>query len=125
MADATSPMDDTGAAPAGDDTGADAGADASQPTVLCTITQNSDGSFGLVSGDEDEGDGTDAGAAGGDDASKPQTFSDIGPLLKAIMTVLQQAQDGGAGSSQSNFDQGFSGGASASPAKSMAPAPKY
>lgn len=123
MADAAPPMDDTGAAPAGADDGTDAGADASQPTVLCTILLGSDGSFILQQGDEPEGD--DMGAPGGDAASKPQTFSDIGPTLKAVMTVLEKAQAGGAGSSQSNFDAGFTGGSDASPAKSMAPAPKY
>lgn len=136
-APAAAPAPDDGTDPtdaATPDTGA-------TPTVLFTVMDNGDGTFTLIQGgpdaDDASGDGggdTDAGASGdasGTDTgtdnsgSQGQTFDSAGALLKGILDLLKQNQDGsGGGSSQSQFAAGFSGG-DAGGASQPAMAQKY
>lgn len=115
-APATAP-DDAAAAPPTADTSADANA----PSVLLTVMDNHDGSYTLVEGDEQEpGEGGDMAEGGGEPAGK--TFDSIGALLKGVLDVLKNNDEG-----QGEFDAGFEGGSSASPpkAKSKLPPQKY
>ena len=116
--DAAAPPDDTG-----DD-------DADQGTVLLTVMKNSDGTYTLIDGDEDQDDGDEGdamgagaaapgvGAPGAGAESGGQTFDSIGALLKGILDLVKadSEQDEG-GSGADNFAAGFAGGASASPPK--------
>jgi hypothetical protein len=140
MADPTDPPDD------GTDPSAAAPDDAAQPTVLCTVSLNSDGTFLLQAGDEDDDsdEDTDSGAdsgtseddtgSGADDAGagegaegmppaaggvaaapKGQTFDSPGPLLKAILDLVKQAQEGSGGSADDQMMAGYSGASSSTP----------
>lgn len=133
MGGATAPADDdtdpmaAGAA----DTGADdqemddgeddaAPADENEPRVLCTIMDNRDGTYQLIKGDEGEAGGEDAlsgeaaegmpPAAGGV-ASQPEgeSFDAPGPLLKAVLDILKDAEEQGDGSADDNLQAGFAG----------------
>lgn len=111
MDPAAPPMDAGAPAPAED-------MEADQPQIICTVVMNADGTFGLIEGDEPEamhggeemGEGEDMG--GGAEA---QTFDSVGPLLKAVLDLVQTAQDGG----ESGADQmraGYAGDEAAAPA---------
>jgi len=93
-----------------------------QPQILCTVALNSDGSFVLFQGDEPEAMHGGEEAAEGEDmgAGAPaETFDSIGPLLKAVLDIVQTAKDGG----ESGADQmraGYSeGDEQAAPAGGM------
>lgn len=110
--------------PAAGDADADPAADAGAagPTVLCTVMLNADGSFGLTKGDEPE-----PGEVMGADAGQPQSFDGPGPLLKAVLDIVQNAQNTGEGSPDANFDAGYNGDSApmaASP-KAAGPAARY
>lgn len=90
------------------------------PTVLCTVLMNPDGSIQLVQGDENEAihggeemaEGE--GAPNADMTQQGETFDSPGPLLKAILDIVQTAMDGG----ESGADQmraGYSGDEAAPP----------
>lgn len=100
---------------------------ASDPKVLLTVLDNGDGTFQLVEGDEDDGDASGAGAAPGDmsggaSAQQGTTYDSLGALLKGVMDCVKKAQSGGDGTDEANFNDGFTGGSNASPAKPPAPA---
>ncbi len=97
MADPMMPGSDMAAPP-----DADAPA-AAGPTVLATIMQNADGSFQLTKGDEAEP------GEGAEGASPGQSFDSPGQLLKAVLDIIQGAQNAGEGSAEDNFQKGFSG----------------
>lgn len=124
MGSATAPVPASTPAP-GDDTAlleeddADP-VDDSQPRVLCTIMDNRDGTFTLTKGDEGEAGGEDAlsgeasegmpPAAGGVAAQpKGESFDAPGPLLKAVLDILKDAEEQAGGSADANFNAGFEG----------------
>lgn len=88
------------------------------PTVLCTVLMNPDGSLQLVEGDENEaihGGEEMAEGEGEGAAQEGQTFDSVGPLLKAVLDIVQTAMDGG----ESGADQmraGYAGDEGAAPA---------
>src|SRR5258708_520425 len=140
MADPSAAMDPTaGAGAPGMDPSApgtdNQGTEGSGGTVLCTILANADGTYQLVQGDEDEGEGSEDDTGGGTDAqtagapmgggsggdtsgatlppeTQGQQFDSIGALLKGLLDVLKsyEASASGEGSDQDNFSAGFSGG---------------
>lgn len=91
------------------------------PTVLCTVLLNPDGSLQLVEGDENEaihGGEEMAEGEGGDMAQEGQTFDSVGPLLKAVLDIVQTAQDGGE-SGADQMREGYGAGEEAAPAAGM------
>ena len=52
-------------------------------TVLATITQAADGSYGLQAGDE-----------AGPDAGEPQRFTSVGELMGAVLDLVQGSKPG-------------------------------
>lgn len=100
------PETDGGAEDQGDDQG----------TVLCTIMSMPDGSFQLLSGDEDDGDESDETGdmqTDGEEPSKPepQTFDAPGPLLAAVLKLVKaNSSDGDAA-----FNEGYEGSAEPTP----------
>lgn len=100
--------------------------DDSEPVVLCTIMDNRDGTFTLMKGDEGDAGGEDAlsgeaaegmpPAQGGVAAQpKGESFDSPGPLLKAVLDILKDAEDRVGGSAQSNFQAGFDANKEAKP----------
>ncbi len=116
MADPMMPGGDMATPGASEDAPAAAG-----PTVLATIMQNPDGSFQLTKGDEPEPGEGDEGATPG------QSYDSPGPLLKAVLDIIQGAQSAGEGSAEDNFQAGFKGGSAGTPmaAPAMGPAERY
>ncbi len=92
------------------------------PTVLATIMQNPDGTFQLTKGDEPEP-GAEGGAEGDAGAAQGQSFDAPGPLLKAVLDIIQGAQNAGEGSADDNFQKGFTGGSAPTPAPAKGPGP--
>lgn len=97
------------------DAGEDDETEGDEPTVLCTVLMNSDGSYSLVVGDEpDEIDGLavpeGVGPAEGGTPALPegQTFDAPGPLLKAILDLLRKTEsENGTADDQANFEAGY------------------
>lgn len=125
VAETPAPMaDDTDAPPAVDASASDdpGSEDAGDENVLLTVCKEADGTYSLIKGDEEDADGTDA-AGSSDTAGTPeeagkQTFDSKGALLKAILDILNEDEasaSGDTGSSEDQFQDGFSG-ASAPPA---------
>lgn len=123
------PTDDPEAAP---DDGAGEGP--AEPTVLCTVLMNADGTFQLIKGDEPEGgEGEQPAAGAGEDgageaaepAAKGEAYDSPGSLLKAILDILKDAQSNGEGSADENFAAGYAGGSGASPARTPMAPQKY
>lgn len=93
--------------------------DDSEPAVLCTIMFDKEtGQFMLMKGDEGDAGAEDAlsgeaaegmpPAQGGVAAQpKGESFDSPGPLLKAVLDILKDAEDRVGGSAQSNFQAGF------------------
>lgn len=81
-----------------------------QDSVVATIMYAADGTFKLVTGDEPED---------GSEADGGKTFNSIGELLKGVLDEVKtfQANIGGDGDDQQNFQQGYSDGSAASPPK--------
>lgn len=115
MGGGAAPMDPAAMAPEAEGEGE------GMPTVLCTVLMNPDGSLQLVEGDENEaihggeemaeGEGMEGEGA----AQEGQTFDSVGPLLKAVLDIVQTAMDGG----ESGADQmraGYAGDEGAAPA---------
>lgn len=93
-----------------------------QGQVLCTVILNTDGSLTLMEGDEPEEmhGGEEMGEGEGMAAEQvpSQTFDSVGPLLKAILDMVQTAQDGGeTGSDQ--MRAGYAGDEAAAPPSGM------
>lgn len=101
-----------------------------QGTVLCTVVLNTDGSLTLMEGDEPEE--MHGGMEGGEEMAEgeamapgdmseqvpSQTFDSVGPLLKAILDMVQTAMDGG----ESGADQmraGYAGDEAPAPPTGM------
>ena len=104
------PADDMGAAPMAPAEGEE------QAQVLCTIVMNADGTLGLFEGDEPESmHGGEEMAEGEDMGAEAQTFDSVGPLLKAVLDVVQTAMDGGE-SGADQMRQGYAGDEAAAPA---------
>lgn len=126
---ASDPASAAGGADMGADTGADDGSDDSDMgdqsgQVLLTVLKNSDGTYQLVEGDEDDGDeGGEADQGGEASPSEGTEYDSPGALLKAILDILKK-DEGSAGSAQSSFEQGFSEN-SPTPAAPATPAQKY
>ena len=97
----------------------------SEPTVLLTVLDNGDGTFKLVEGDENEAIHDEDMAPEGAEPEQPgEDFDSPGPLLKAILDIIEKAQNGGEGTGEANFQAGFSGeDVGASTKKPMAPVP--
>ena len=117
MADpAAPPMDDmAGGAPMMAEEAPEA-----QGTVLCTIFLNTDGSLTLIEGDEPESmhGGEEMAEGEGAEQVPSQSFDSVGPLLKAVLDIVQTAQDGG----ESGADQMRAGYADDEAAAPAAPA---
>lgn len=100
--------------------------DTDAPVVLCTILLNADSTFQLIKGDEEDG-GEEDGMSGeaaegmppaaGGVAARPagESFDSPGPLLKAVLDMLKEAEDRNGGSAQENFDAGFNANTEAKP----------
>lgn len=124
------PAEEATASPAGmqpaDDTMEEEPEDAGGPVVLCTIMDNGDGTFQLIKGDEEDG-GEEDGMSGeaaegmppaaGGVAARPagESFDSPGPLLKAVLDMLKEAEDRNGGSAQENFNAGFNANTEAKP----------
>ena len=97
-----------------------AGGDApdNAPEVLLTVLKDPLGDgYPLVDGDEDDSD--EGGASdGGAPTEQPKPYADKGSLLKAILDILNEDENsaGAAGSSEDQFNAGFSGDDSGSAA---------
>lgn len=114
---AEAPMD---MAPEGMEAPEDTGAE--MPTVICTVLMNPDGTLQLVQGDENEAihEGEEMAEGemapeGGDMTQQGESFDSVGPLLKAVLDMVQTAMDGG----ESGADQmraGYAGDEAAPPA---------
>lgn len=106
----------------------DEGAGASaEPTVLCTIMANSDGSYSLVAGDETEagesgaeGGGAPAEGEGSEPDQQGTQYTSVGALLKGVLDLCKQHEEASGGGAEENFQAGFSGGSAASPPRAMA-----
>lgn len=92
--------------------------DGDEPTVLCTVLRNSDGTLSLVTGNEpDEMDGLVAPegaspAEGGTPAlPEGETFendsSGFGKLLKGILDILRGGTNDSGDGGQADFDSGY------------------
>lgn len=100
--------------------------DDNSPIVLCTIMDNRDGTFSLVKGDEGDS-GEDDGMSGeaaegmppaaGGVAKQPEgeSFDSPGPLLKAVLDILKDAEERAGGSADANMEAGFNGPQEAKP----------
>lgn len=117
----------SGGAPGGADPNADPNGGASQdsgPTVVCTITKGDDGSYTVYAGDEPDNDdmsGDDAaalGGAGGASDTQGMPADSIGAALKAALDILNadKSSDGAPGNADDQFQAGFSGSTSPTPA---------
>jgi hypothetical protein len=138
MADPTDPTQDPADAP--DPSAADAAPaddssdDAGSPVLLTVLYDSSTHEFTLIQGDEDDdsGEGDDTGggdaagagegaegappAAGGVAAApKGQTFDSPGPLMKAIMEMVKDAQGEGGADADASFAEGYNGSTSPTP----------
>jgi hypothetical protein len=111
------------------DTG-DSGDQGSDSDVLVTIARGSDGGYVVYSGDEPEeggddesaegeaGGGAPAGGMGGAGAGGGQQVDSIGAALKAALDILNEdaSSAGAPGSSQDQFQAGYSAPQAATPA---------
>ena len=74
--------------------------------VLFTVTYDKDkGEFTLIEGDEPEPEAAATPEAGAAAAPAGQTFSNKGPLMKAILDIIANAEAGG--SEEDQFNEGF------------------
>lgn len=126
VAETPAPMADDTEQPPADDASAsdDSGSedDAGSENVLLTVCKEADGTYSLIKGDEEDADGMDAAGSsdveGTSEEAGKQTFDSKGALLKAILDILNEDEasaSGDTGSSEDQFQDGFSG-ASAPPA---------
>jgi len=105
-----------------DDTGAsdDGGDDVSQGTVLLTVLKNSDGTYQLIEGDEDDTSAGEGGEGSDDAASQGTTYDSAAKLLKGILDCLRKDEEGDSGSPQANFEAGYAGDSGSSAKGPMA-----
>lgn len=90
-------------------------------TVLVTVLKNADGSYQVVEGEAPMPIEADVPTATADDAATGITVDSVGAALKAVMDILQgDAESEGGLSGQQQFEAGFKGGDTASPAKPKA-----
>lgn len=88
---------------------------AAAPQVIATILKNGDGTYQLISGDEpEEGEEGPEGAPGaGGEGEEPQSqgesFDSVGALLKGVLDLVKQSDEGGSGDQggDADFQQGF------------------
>lgn len=115
-AGAAAPLDDAAGAGAPMDEGDDAGHE-----VLLTVCREGDGTYRLIQGDEEEaapgGEADDQGM-GATDEGEGKIYDSKGALLKAILDILNEDEGsaGADGSSEDQFQAGFSGDTAAPPA---------
>lgn len=99
--------------------------DEGEPTVLCTVMDNRDGTYNLIIGDEPDDDESLAAPEGGSPAEdgvpampKGRSYDGPGPLLKAILDLVRKVEDdNGSADAQESFNAGFNG--------DKAPTPRY
>lgn len=95
--------------PLTDDMGAEP-MDAAEPTVICTVLKNADGSYQVIAGDEPEpgGEMEEGEPAMDEEAPAGQTFDSIGAALKGVMDILQADNEGPTGNDTA-FREGYAG----------------
>jgi len=130
LAAAAAPADDMADEAAPDDAAMAPADEATEPgdeDVLFTVVKESDGTYSLIKGDEEDASGMDT--AGSADMAEPaaddnkQNFDSPGPLLKAILDMLKEdmSSAGAPGGAEDQFQGGFEEASPAKPAAAMPP----
>lgn len=105
--------DDEEDEPGDDAEGGEEGEGQEQGEVIATILKNSDGTYTLIHGDEDEAEDKgeegeeDEGEEGEGDEPKQEHFDSEGALLKGVLDCVRADAGGEYGSADQDFEGGF------------------